>query len=196
MRETATRLTSVCRQLTAAHGLNGFTIEQVCEQADISRRTFFNYFPSKEDAVLGGNPEEEAREFAARFLGRPARGWSYVIDDLVEIAIDHFESAGLDATVGAELSAAIEREPALLLRFMGVTREVDRQIAALIVEREGLAADDPHALAAVRVFTTLMRSASEIFLNPTNNRPFALVIGESLAAMREVLQPELRKATL
>ena len=196
MRDTAARLTSVCRQLTAAHGLGGFTIDQVCEQADISRRTFFNYFPSKEDAVLGGNPEEDAHEFAAQFLARPSGDWGRVLDDLTEIAVAHFESAGVDAAERAELGAAIEREPALLLRFMGVSREVDRRIAELIAEREGLDADDPRPGAAVSIFATLMRSTAERFLDPTNDRTFASILAESLSAMREVLQPELRKATL
>ncbi len=37
----------------AHYGLNGFTIEQLCEDVGVSRRTFFNYFPSKEDAIIG-----------------------------------------------------------------------------------------------------------------------------------------------
>ena len=36
-----------------AKGLKGTTAESIAEQAGVSTRTFFNYFPSKEDAVLG-----------------------------------------------------------------------------------------------------------------------------------------------
>ena len=50
---TRTAITAVARSLTAEHGLNGFTVEEVCEAAGISRRTFFNYFQSKEDAIIG-----------------------------------------------------------------------------------------------------------------------------------------------
>lgn len=34
-------------------GLTAATIDRIAEKSGISRRTFFNYFPSKEDAILG-----------------------------------------------------------------------------------------------------------------------------------------------
>ena len=47
-------------------GLDGATVDEIARRADISPRTFFNYFPTKEDAILGeaptlaGNPDLEA----------------------------------------------------------------------------------------------------------------------------------------
>ena len=35
------------------HGVEGTTVEAVAAAAGVSPRTFFNYFPAKEDAVLG-----------------------------------------------------------------------------------------------------------------------------------------------
>ena len=46
-RATRTAITSAARALTSEKGLNGYTVEEVCEAAGISRRTFFNYFPAK-----------------------------------------------------------------------------------------------------------------------------------------------------
>jgi AcrR family transcriptional regulator len=40
-------------ELVFERGLDEATIEAICERADVSNRTFFNYFSSKEDAVLG-----------------------------------------------------------------------------------------------------------------------------------------------
>jgi AcrR family transcriptional regulator len=53
---TAHRITRCAQKLTAERGLDGFTMEELAERADVSRRTLFNYFAGKDDAVLGGPP--------------------------------------------------------------------------------------------------------------------------------------------
>jgi AcrR family transcriptional regulator len=185
--ETAARLTSVSRRLTAERGLGGFTVQEVCDEADISRRTFFNYFPSKEDAILGVHPEEEIERFAAEFLGRGSRGWARVIDDLVDLVIDHLEEVNIDTASHAEFTAAMDREPQLLLRFMGVSRQRDRQAVALIALREGVASDDVRAQAVVSVLTAVLKSAGDRYLDPTNSQDFTALVHYDLAAFREVL---------
>jgi len=185
--ETSARLTSVSRRLTAERGLGGFTVQEVCDEADISRRTFFNYFPSKEDAILGVHPEEEIERFAAEFLVRGSRGWARVIDDLVDLVIDHLEEVNIDTASHAEFTAAMDREPQLLLRFMGVSRQRDRQAVALIALREGVASDDVRAQAVVSVLSAVLKSAGDRYLDPTNSQDFTALVHYDLAAFREVL---------
>jgi AcrR family transcriptional regulator len=185
--ETSSRLTSVSRRLTAERGLGGFTVQEVCDEIDISRRTFFNYFPSKEDAILGVHPEAEFEQLSAGFLERGSRGWSAVVDDLIDMLIEHFEGFDLEPASHFEFHAALEREPQLLLRFMGVSRERDRQATALVAQREGVAPTDLRAEAAVSVLSALLRSAGERYLDPDNSLDFPSLIRNDLAAMRDVL---------
>lgn len=65
---TARALTTPARLWTADRGIGGFTIDELCEAAGVSRRTFFNYFASKEDAVLGVCVERGDDHLAAAFI--------------------------------------------------------------------------------------------------------------------------------
>ena len=50
---TSERITLCAQVLADEHGLDGFTMDELATAADVSRRTLFNHFPGKVDAVLG-----------------------------------------------------------------------------------------------------------------------------------------------
>lgn len=52
-RETWLAVHAAAFELVSNRGLDGATVDQIAERAGVSRRTFFNYFATKEDAVLG-----------------------------------------------------------------------------------------------------------------------------------------------
>lgn len=51
--ETISLIHDTAQQLALTRGLGDAKVEDIAERVGISRRTFFNYFPTKEDAVLG-----------------------------------------------------------------------------------------------------------------------------------------------
>jgi AcrR family transcriptional regulator len=195
MVETASRLTSISRRLTAQHGLGGFTIEELCDEVGVSRRTFFNYFRTKEDAVIGADPEAESEEFSAQFLARGSRGWPVVVDDLLELAIQHFGALEGTAHEHAEFFAALDREPRLFKRFVGMNIERERQVVALVAQRESVPNDDPRAQAVVYILFGLLRSVGDRLHGLAGPPDFAPLLIESLAAARTVMAaPTPRKA--
>src|ERR1039458_7643231 len=58
-KKQATRraLRNAALELVAERGFANVTVEDIAEAADVATRTFFNYFPSKESAVIGADPE-------------------------------------------------------------------------------------------------------------------------------------------
>jgi AcrR family transcriptional regulator len=76
-KKLATRraLRRVTLDLVAERGFSQVTVEDIAAAADVSPRTFFNYFPSKEAALFGTDPDRVAalRERVLREApGQPA----------------------------------------------------------------------------------------------------------------------------
>lgn len=153
-RATRTSLVNAARTLTARHGVHGFTVEQLCDQVGVSRRTFFNYFGTKDEAILGAPADELPAEAVAAFLAgggdEPFSG--DLAGDYVELLAAAHEGAALTREEHAALHRALMAEPRLLDQLMERGRAMEERLAALVAEREGLPADDPRA----RVATTLL----------------------------------------
>jgi AcrR family transcriptional regulator len=56
-RETRAALRSAALRLTAERGLDHVTVDDIAASADVSTRTFFNYFSTKEEAIVGSDAE-------------------------------------------------------------------------------------------------------------------------------------------
>lgn len=52
-RDTRERIREAALELADAKGIADTTVEEICAAADVSVRTFFNYYPSKNAAILG-----------------------------------------------------------------------------------------------------------------------------------------------
>lgn len=65
--QTSLRIQMAAVDLVIQNGIDGTTVEQICQQAGVSERTFFNHFKTKELAVIGDDlpqiDESKAREF-------------------------------------------------------------------------------------------------------------------------------------
>ena len=64
-RKTAGEIQHATLNLVRQYGLEHVTTEMIAEEAGVSPRTFFNYFPNKAAAMVG----------PPTCTGRPARRW-------------------------------------------------------------------------------------------------------------------------
>jgi AcrR family transcriptional regulator len=67
--QTWIRIETAAVDLVLRDGFEATTVDAISERADISPRTFFNYFESKDAAVLGVRPHQADEEVLAELLG-------------------------------------------------------------------------------------------------------------------------------
>jgi AcrR family transcriptional regulator len=190
MAQTRRALSEATRTLTAENGLHGFTIEQVCEKVGVSRRTFFNYFEAKEQAIVGHPREWFDDDAVDMFLAMrpPGEGISVtLLDDLVALEIAHVAQIATSRQEFRDFLAAIEAEPQLLKRMMQAGMARNDRLAELVAQREGLDAGDPVASVAVTIVTGLMHSSAELYFTPENTLTLDEILAPRVAAARALL---------
>ncbi|WFF05244.1 TetR family transcriptional regulator [Micromonospora sp. WMMD1076] len=79
-------------------------MDEISEAADVSARTFFNYFPGKDEALLGDLPTDR-KVLAARIVAAPSEASAF---DALRLALDDVVEGDRGEPVAA--SAADQRQ--------------------------------------------------------------------------------------
>ena len=120
-------------------GLATATVEAIAERAGISRRTFFNYFPTKEDAILGLREPALAEDAVAAFRASDRS----LVGDAARLMAAAMQAAGLEG-----MADKIVAVPELIARIKQHVTEVQQLVGPLIAERLAGAPGQPADLPA------------------------------------------------
>lgn len=158
-KKTATRLAlhEAAARLTREHGFEHVTVEAIADAAGVSRRTFSNYFGSKEEALLYGDAMR-MRSLLEFLRAQPADKptWTALRDTFFEVWRHHGD-------VREHWSAQARRarkHPSVLAHQLAMYATFERELAAELAQREG-AGRYPRVLAAA--YLTAVRLASQIW---------------------------------
>jgi len=141
--DTRRRIEKAAVEIVDDLGLDALTIDAISERADVSPRTFFNYFDSKEDAVLGLRPEDDTRRTVAEVVDEVPEGPlpEQVLDLLVRVS----DGPGLDPDMRDRRHRVIHSYPALLQRhFLHLGRMLEPLtdgVAQLVARASGTERD-------------------------------------------------------
>ena len=136
LRERKRLATRLSIQRAALHvvrerGLDGATVDEIARIADVSPRTFFNYFPTKEDAILGDVPTLEGNPEVEWFVAD--RG--PILRGLGRVIVDGSTQLMSDPELLMERRAITKLHPELGVRRMATVHRFEQELTAIAERR-------------------------------------------------------------
>jgi AcrR family transcriptional regulator len=178
----------VALDLVAERGFAHVTVEDIAEAADVSPRTFFNYFPSKEAALVGLDPErvtallegsahdapgEPALDALGAMMARYARA---VADELGEL--------GGDPVEGLRRLKAARTDPHLRAALAAQMAMVERAITEALAGRLGTDPDrDPYPGLLAATAAAVLRSSMTFWASSGGRLPLDHVVDLGFRAL-------------
>lgn len=194
-RATTSAIQRAAIELALESGL-GVTVEEISRRAEVSPRTFFNYFPTKEDAFLGTVPPLPTGIARERFV--TAGPDSDLIDDLTQMLADMSGDEPVDSEVFLLRRRLVASHPELAARRLLTTRTLETQLLEIVQERlladAAVTGDDTDTVrshAAVVTFAAfgVVRSAWMRWVDRDGAEPMEECIHSSFAVARELFAP-------
>jgi AcrR family transcriptional regulator len=150
-------------ELIAERGFSHVTVEDIAAAADVSPRTFFNYFPSKEAVLFGADPGR-AEEVRARLVhdlpGHSALDVLRVVltERARQLAAELAELGGDPARWVAQMKSA-QADPQLRAAQASHMAQVESSFASALAERLGTDPDrDPYPMLLASAATAVLRA--------------------------------------
>jgi AcrR family transcriptional regulator len=175
--------------LAAEHGPDRVTVEQISEAADVSPRTFFNHFASKEHAILNLDPSR-AGEVTARLAARP-------VDEAplpaLWAALSETSIALSEAAEEWALRMQLVRQyPDLFPAYVSQFAALERGLAETVAERTGLDVDAVlYPALVVASALTAMRVAVNRWQAAGHSESLEDLLAQSFALLSGGFAPEL-----
>lgn len=183
-RETELRIHRCALRLTDERGLDGWTMDELADASEVSRRTLFNYFPGKVDAVLGSTPELPADALETFRTGGPT---GRLLDDLEVLAERILTDKEFDPETMALGRRALHCTPRLLTVAHERFEQVMSDLVDHILRREGPQFGEDRARLLLRVLIGVFDHTLDHLDTDDSGRSVAEIFHRNLRQARDLL---------
>ena len=179
--QTRERLSRAAMALFLERGFEATTLDDIAAAAEVSRRSFFHYFASKEDVVFAWHEEITAALIAA-VAARPR-------DESMLAAAENAISAmarQLEPDEAIAMACLKRDNPALQARDQVKYEKLERALSDALAKRAGHKAEKLQARLVAMIATGAMRIGGELWTaEGARERPEAMV-KRTFAAIRAI----------
>lgn len=185
--ETRAALQDAALRLAGRHGVDKVSVEAIAEAAGVSPRTFFNYFSSKEDAIIGMSPA--LRPPVAEYLhARPADEPPLeALRQALQASVERLQEDPDRWTIRRRL---VQDHPGLASRYAARLAETERDLVEEVGRRLGLDPErDTYPATVVGAALAATRVAMSIWQGHDDPSGLAVLIDEVFVHLASGLPP-------
>jgi AcrR family transcriptional regulator len=180
-----TELTSVAQDLFVAQGYDGTTVDQIAAAAGMSKRTFFRYFPSKDDLVIG-KYDLFADRMAEALDERPSDEpvWES-LRRLFDMTLDYVDDDHQRARNEA-MDEIVRSTPQLHARYLEKMQRVQQLLISRVAARLGGHDNDtadPRPAAIVGAAFACAQAARQAWFASDRTEPFGRYLDNAMSTL-------------
>jgi AcrR family transcriptional regulator len=178
-----TELTVVAQDLFLEHGYKNTTVDQIAAAAGMSKRTFFRYFESKDDLVIGKYDlfgDRLADALDARPDDEPV--WDS-LRRVFDLALDYVQDDHARARNDA-MERIVRSSTQLNSRYLEKMERVQQLLVGRVAARltgQDLLVNDPKPAAIVGAAFACMQAARTAWLESDQSQPFGEVLDDVMS---------------
>lgn len=184
-RMTRQALRTAAVRLFAERGPASVTVDEICAEAGVSPRTFFNYFDSKEETLLPFT-RDTYEEVAGRVRARPPEEEPL---GAVRAVVEQSIARAVAGDTWRQEAALLRANPQVLQRGMVAARTLNLALRDGLGERAGRGADDPYVRLVAAVSVTAVHVAVNVWQGAAEERDMSEVLAEAFDGIERGLAP-------
>ncbi len=171
-------------------GFEGVTVEEIVNAAGVSRRTFFRYFETKEDALLAEYPELNARLIVTLEATGPDDSMEAIRSGLHQIADWYIERSEV---VLARSKVIRETPTNLAARNLEFLTQWERGLAHAVARQVGVDAGDLMPRTAAAIIVGAFRAALTQWVRSSGKDDLHALTDQALDLIEHGLEGPLRR---